>query len=181
MAPISRAVPYNEAMRFPRLIVAPLTSLLLLVGISSAFSATANPKKGQLCAKADVGKTANDASGGSLTCAADSKGKNRWTAGAAALATTKATTATTKAPKTTKSSGSTATTKATKTTKTSGSTATTKTTKSSGSGGGSTGTAVAVKGRFCKNADDGVKANDKNGVKLVCSADAKGKHRWQAA
>lgn len=47
---------------------------------------------------------------------------------------------------------------------------------SSGSGSGS-----AVNGRFCAKADDGKRATDSSGRKLVCKADSKGKNRWSVA
>ena len=154
-------------MRFFRRVGVPAVAFLLIAGVTPAHAAT--PRKGQLCAAADVGKTAKDTSGTSLTCAVDSGGKNRWGVGASAIATV----ASTKA-NTTKATTSKAT---TATTKSSTATTKTKTTKASGSAA----IGVLVKGRFCKVADDGLTGADKNGVRLVCKVDAGGKHRWQAA
>ena len=165
-------------MRIFRLVGAPVVAMILFAGSSPTLAAT--PRKGQLCAAVAVGTSGKDASGNSLTCATDAKGKNRW--GVAGSATTvktvttkaklkKAKTTTTK-PATTKPGGAT-----TKSSTPKSSTATSKSTGSSGA----TGTVVIVKGRFCKKADDGVTGNDKNAVKLVCKADAQGKNRWQLA
>ena len=42
-------------------------------------SAAKGPKAGQFCSKSQVGTTAQDKSGASLSCKADTKGKARWT------------------------------------------------------------------------------------------------------
>lgn len=157
-------------MRFFRLVGAPVVAMILFAGTSPTLAAT--PRKGQLCAAAAVGTSSKDASGTSLTCATDAKGKNRWgTAGSATTVKTVTTKAKSKKAKTTTTQP--ATTKA--------GSATTKSSTATSKASGSTATVVIVKGRFCKKADDGVTGNDKNGVKLVCKADAQGKNRWQLA
>ena len=169
-------------MRLSRPLIAPLLSLVLIAGIAPAFGAT--PRKGQLCAKADIGKTGPDASGTALTCATDAGGKNRWTLGAVAVATVAAT----KATKATKATlGTVATTKRTigtvaTTKRTIGTVVTTKSKTATTVRVAAPGAAkVAVRGQFCKVADDGKTTTDKNGAKLICLADKAGKHRWQAA
>ena len=160
-------------MRFFRLVGAPVVAMILFAGSGPTLAAT--PRKGQLCAAAAVGTSGKDASGNSLTCATDAKGKNRWgVAGSATTVKTVTTKAKLKKAKTTTTKPGSA---ITKSSTPKSSTATSKSTGSSGA----TGTVVIVKGRFCKKADDGVTGNDKNGVKLVCKADAQGKNRWQLA
>jgi hypothetical protein len=45
----------------------------------SKSTAPKAPKAGQYCAKSAIGTTAQDKTGATLTCAADKKGKGRWT------------------------------------------------------------------------------------------------------
>jgi len=45
----------------------------------SKKTAAKGPQAGRYCAKTAVGTTAPDASGATLTCKADKKGKARWT------------------------------------------------------------------------------------------------------
>ena len=44
----------------------------------SKAKAAKGPQAGRYCAKSAVGTTAQDASGATLTCKADKKGKSRW-------------------------------------------------------------------------------------------------------
>ena len=41
-------------------------------------AAAKGPKAGQFCSKSQVGTTAQDKSGATLSCKADKKGKSRW-------------------------------------------------------------------------------------------------------
>ena len=142
----------------------------LLIGSAapmlSALPASAAAKKGQLCAKSAAGTQDSG-----LTCTKDSAGKFRWTAGAAAATpTTKAA----KATPTTKAAKATPPTVAAKTSTKS----TTKSTSAAATGSAT----VAKKGQFCKKADTGKTATDASGVKLTCTADAKGgTPHWKAA
>lgn len=45
----------------------------------SKTSSAKGPKAGQFCSKSQVGTTAQDKSGATLTCKAGKKGKARWT------------------------------------------------------------------------------------------------------
>ena len=45
----------------------------------SKSTAAKGPKAGQFCSKSQVGTTAQDKAGATLSCKADKKGKARWT------------------------------------------------------------------------------------------------------
>ena len=45
----------------------------------SKTAAAKGPKSGQFCSKSQIGTTAQDKAGVTLSCKADKKGKSRWT------------------------------------------------------------------------------------------------------
>lgn len=60
--------------------VALALSLFALPSFARSKSVAAKgPRAGQFCSKSQVGTTAQDKSGVTLSCKADKKGKSRWT------------------------------------------------------------------------------------------------------